>query len=124
MRAHTITTTTRPRGKALLDLIEVRPAHPDDERGLTRLAQLDSARVPPAPLLLAFEGGELRAALSLTTGTAIADPFAPTVWLVELLRARAAPPHRRRTARSEFRRIAAAVRMIGRRGRATAESRA
>jgi hypothetical protein len=123
MRAHTITTTTRPRRKAR-DLIEVRPAHPDDERGLTRLAQLDSARVPPAPLLLAFEGGELRAALSLTTGTAIADPFAPTAWLVELLHARVAAPHGRRTTPSELRRIAAAVRMIGRRGRATAESRA
>jgi hypothetical protein len=106
----------------LTDLIEVRPGHPDDERALIRLAQLDSARVPPAPRLLAFEGGELRAAISLATGAAIADPFAATAWLVELLRARAAPPHRRRTARSVFRPIRAAGRMIGRRGRATAES--
>jgi hypothetical protein len=106
----------------LSDPIEVRPAHPDDERALIRLAQLDSARVPPAPLLLAFEGEELRAAISLATGAAIADPFAPTAWLVELLRARAAPSRPRRTARSAFRRIGAAVRMIGRRRRATAES--
>jgi hypothetical protein len=124
MRAHTITTTTRQSRKALLELIEVRPAHPDDERALTRLAQLDSARVPSAPLLLALEGGELRAALSLATGTAIADPFAQTASLVELLHARAAPPHRRRTTRSAFRRIAVALRMIGRRGRATSESSA
>src|SRR5215218_3248220 len=124
MRAHTITTTTEQSRDALLDLIEVRPAHPDDERALTRLAQLDSARVPSAPLLVAFEGGELRAALSLTTGTAIADPFVPTAWLVEVLRARAAPAHRGRTTRSAFRRIAVAVRVIGRRGGATSESSA
>jgi hypothetical protein len=105
----------------LSDLVEVRPAHPDDQRALTRLSQLDSARVPVEPLLLAFQAGELRAALSLTTGVAIADPFAPTGWLVELLRARAAPPQRHPTRWSDF---PAVVRMIGRRMGVTAESRA
>jgi hypothetical protein len=76
------------------DTIEIRPARPDDERALARLGELDSARVPPGPLLLAFEGGEPRAALSLATGAAIADPFAPTARLVQLLRASAAPGER------------------------------
>jgi hypothetical protein len=50
-------------GDQLTDAIEIRPAHPDDERALTRLGQLDSARVQPDPLLLAFQGEELRAAI-------------------------------------------------------------
>ena len=82
--------------------IEIRPAHAGDERALTRLAQLDSARVPPAPLLLAFEGGELRAAVSLAAGAAIADPFAPTARLIELLRTQAAPRPRRPPTRSRL----------------------
>lgn len=86
----------------LASAIEIRPAHADDERALTRLAQLDSARVPPAPLLLAFEDGELRAAISLATGAAIADPFAPTGRLVELLRTQAAPRPRRPPRRSRL----------------------
>jgi hypothetical protein len=87
------------------DTIEIRPARPDDERALIRLGQLDSARVPPAPLVLAVEGGELRAAISLATGAAIADPFAPTARLVELLRTQAAPPQRRPGTRSGSRLI-------------------
>ncbi len=79
----------------LVNTIEIRPAHPEDERALTRLGQLDSARVPPAPLLLAVEDGELRAAISLATGAAIADPFAHTAQLVELLRTREAPTQQR-----------------------------
>lgn len=89
----------------LADTIEIRPARPDDEPALTRLGQLDSARVPPAPLVLAVEGGELRAAISLATGAAIADPFAPTARLVELLRTQAAPPQRRPGTQSGFRLI-------------------
>ena len=77
------------------DTIEIRSARPDDEPELRRLGELDSARVPPAPVLLAFEGGELRAALSLRTDAAIADPFAPSAPLVKLLRAHAAPPRQR-----------------------------
>jgi hypothetical protein len=89
----------------LADTIEIRPARPDDERELTRLGQLDSARVPPAPLVLAVEGGELRAAISLATGEAIADPFAPTARLIELLRTQLGPPQRRPGTRSRFRLI-------------------
>ena len=87
------------------DTIEIRPARPDDEGALIRLGQLDSASVPAEPLLLAFEGGKLRAAISPATGEAVADPFAPTARLVELLRTQATPPHRRLKTRSRFRLI-------------------
>jgi hypothetical protein len=70
----------------------LRPAYAtnDDERSLHRLATLDSApAAPAAPLLLAEVDGELRAALSLSEGTTVADPFYPSAELVALLRAHA-----------------------------------
>jgi hypothetical protein len=82
--------------------ITIRPAYGDDSCALLRLAALDSASgVPPAPLVVAEVDGELSAALSLTDGSAIADPFRPTAQIVALLRAhvaaaRPAPRRRRR----------------------------
>ncbi len=72
--------------------IVIRPAYPDDHGALQRLAALDSATVPPAPMLVAEAGGELRAALSTVDGASIADPFWPTAELVELLRVHARAP--------------------------------
>jgi len=72
-----------------IESITVRPAYADDERALLTLAALDSAAVPPTPLLVAEVEGELRAALSLRDGSAIADPFHLTGLHLELLRARA-----------------------------------
>ena len=54
-----------------------------------RLAKLDSSEIPPSPLLVAEADGQLRAAVSLRDGTALADPFHPTANIVELLIARA-----------------------------------
>jgi hypothetical protein len=72
--------------------ITIRLSTPDDHLGLTRLAALDSADAPPpGQILLAEVDGELRAALSLTDGSAIADPFHPTLHIIELLRTHAAP---------------------------------
>jgi hypothetical protein len=72
------------------DALTIRFAFPDDALALARLAMIDShEEPPPGPLLLAESGGELRAALSLRDNSVIADPFHPTVALVELLRARA-----------------------------------
>jgi hypothetical protein len=68
--------------------IVIRPARPEDERPLERLAGLDSASVPAAPLLVAEVDGALRAALSLYDGGVIADPFHRTASLVALLVAR------------------------------------
>jgi hypothetical protein len=65
----------------------IRFATDEDEHAVVRLAALDSARVPRGLLVLAEELGELRAALSLTDGRAIADPFRRTAHLVDALRA-------------------------------------
>ncbi|MGH2891607.1 MAG: hypothetical protein ACRDNJ_18495, partial [Solirubrobacteraceae bacterium] len=78
----------------------IRPGYADDELALARVAALDSAPVPPAPLLVAEVDGELRAVLSLRDGSAVADPFHPTAELITLLRAHVelgAAPRRRRT---------------------------
>jgi hypothetical protein len=70
--------------------ITIRPAYADDQLALLRLAALDSADAPPPqPLLLAEVDGELRVALSLSDGSAIADPFSPTAGTVALLRSHA-----------------------------------
>jgi hypothetical protein len=73
----------------LTNTISIRMATPDDAHSVTRLAQLDSAEPPTAPLLLAERDGRLQAALSLRDGTTIADPFAPTAELIALLHVRA-----------------------------------
>jgi hypothetical protein len=75
---------------ASTDSITIRPAYADDERALRRLATLDSAQLPAMPLLIAEVDGEPRAALSLRDGTSIANPFFPTVHLVDLLALHAA----------------------------------
>jgi hypothetical protein len=69
--------------------ITIRRAYADDAVALSRLAALDSAAVPDGPLLLAEVDGELRAALSLSNGSAVADPFYPTLGLLDLLRTHA-----------------------------------
>jgi hypothetical protein len=79
--------------------ITIRPEYPEDELALNRLAISDGAvTAPPRPLLLAEVDGELRAALSLRDGSAIADPFRRTAATVELMRGyarRTAPSQRR-----------------------------
>lgn len=80
--------------------ITIRLALPEDSRALARLAGLDCARVPAGTVLIAETNGQIRAALSLRDRATIADPFHPTVALVQLLVARAAQlrdePRRRR----------------------------
>ena len=53
---------------------------------LWRLAALDDRRAPKAPALLAYVGGELRAAVSIVDGRAVADPFHRTAEIVEILK--------------------------------------
>ena len=72
-----------------VDAITIRPATAGDRDALRRLAILDSATVPVGDLLVADGGGELRAAVAIGSGKAIADPFHPTAGIVVLLRARA-----------------------------------
>ena len=70
--------------------ISIRSAYPDDADALRRLAALDSAPLPQAPVLVADVGGELQAALSLADGGLVADPFVATADLVVLLEVQAA----------------------------------
>jgi hypothetical protein len=62
---------------------------PADQNRLARLAALDSSKPPTQPILLAEVDGQLLAALALSDGTVIADPFHPAADLIDLLRARA-----------------------------------
>jgi hypothetical protein len=71
------------------DATTVRPASAADADALADLAALDSVRVPPGPLLLAEVDDELRAALSLSDGTVISDPFHLSAEYVALLQDRA-----------------------------------
>lgn len=83
--------------------VTLRFASPSDQGPLARLAELDSSTPPAQPVLLAEVDGHLRAALALTDGTVVADPFHPTADLIDLLRARArqlnATPQLRRSRR-------------------------
>ena len=72
------------------DSVVLRLARAEDDADLSRLAALDSARPLSHPALVAEENGALAAALCLSTGRAVADPFVPSLHLVELLRRHAA----------------------------------
>ena len=80
----------------------IRRADLADLAALDRLAALDSKSAPTGDVLVAEVGGELWAALELSSGRAIADPFRPSGELVDLLRMQASPtpaPARRSLAR-------------------------
>ena len=70
--------------------VTMRVAGPQDQAAVARLAALDSQRAPEGDVLVAEIGGELRAAVAIDDGAAIADPFRPTADVVSLLRERAA----------------------------------
>jgi hypothetical protein len=82
--------------------ISIRPFVDSDAQAVRSVAERDSNTVPAGVLLVAEVDGEVRAALSLDTGESVADPFAPSQVLVDLLRTRARqltgahPPRRRR----------------------------
>jgi hypothetical protein len=66
--------------------LTVRPLGEADLARVLRLAELDSAIAPPAPLVGVEENGSLLAAASLATGEMIADPFKRTAAPREMLR--------------------------------------
>jgi hypothetical protein len=73
----------------MTEAITITHSTESDSRHLWRLAALDGQRAPRGPALLAYVDGELRAALGLVDGQAVADPFHPTAELVEMLRLQA-----------------------------------
>jgi hypothetical protein len=70
----------------MTDAITITHSTAADSEDVWRLALLDDRRAPAGPALLAYVDGELRAAVGLVDGRAIADPFHPTAELVEMLR--------------------------------------
>lgn len=71
--------------------VTMRRANIRDDAALERLAQLEGRAIPAEPVLVAEVDGRVLAAVSIADGEAIADPFAPTRHLVEMLRAHAHP---------------------------------
>jgi hypothetical protein len=84
--------------------VTLRLASATDAVKLRRLAQLDTRELTPGPHLVAERDGRLDAAISLTTGAVIANPFERTAELCDLLR-HATPARRRRPAFGPRRRI-------------------
>ena len=72
------------------DEVTIRMAGPADAAALHVLEELDSRRLPQGEVLVAEVGGEVRAALPVDGGDAVADPFRPTAPLIELLAVHAA----------------------------------
>jgi hypothetical protein len=70
----------------MTDAITITHSTAANSEDVWRLALLDDRRAPAGPALLAYVDGELRAAVGLVDGQAIADPFHPTAELVEILR--------------------------------------
>ncbi|MEJ7784784.1 MAG: hypothetical protein WKF96_08275 [Solirubrobacteraceae bacterium] len=67
----------------------LRADRPTDESTLRRLAALDSARPIRGRALVAEVDGRAVAAIGLTDGRVVADPFVKTSEVVELLQVRA-----------------------------------
>ena len=86
----------RQRGRSIgaENSITLRLALASDEHELARLAALDSSKTPARPVLLVLVNRQPLAAISLTDGTVVADPFQRTAELVELLHL--SPTHSRR----------------------------
>jgi hypothetical protein len=68
--------------------ITIRAARAEDKSELARVAGRDTEAMPADPLLVAKVGSDVRAAISLTDGSVIADPFHRTAELVEMLKIR------------------------------------
>lgn len=75
-----------PPASPRLEGVLLRTARADDQVDLIRLAEMDGAPPLAGPALVAEANGLLVAALCLSTGRAVADPFVRSLHLVELLR--------------------------------------
>jgi hypothetical protein len=85
----------RRRSAAEDEPVLIRRAAPADEPAIARLAALDELpELPRGERLIGELGGRVVAALEVCSGRAVADPFAPTGAIVELLGLRAAQVRR------------------------------
>jgi hypothetical protein len=66
--------------------ITIRQATTADTFALRRLAALDDRAALHGEVLVAEQAGEIRAALSVDNDRTVANPFAPTAKLVDMLR--------------------------------------
>jgi hypothetical protein len=66
----------------------IRLATDEDAAALEELARLDSQHVPPSPLMVALSDDHYVAAMSITSGRWIADPYVVSEPAVALLRRR------------------------------------
>jgi len=71
-----------------MPLLTIRRARPEDDQALRALAILDNALPPTGEVLVAQLDGAVVAAISVTDGRSIADPFRPSADTVEILRLR------------------------------------
>ena len=71
------------------DDVILRRSGPGDGPAVSRLARLENRRPASGPYVLAERGGEVVAAVPLSGGSAIADPFMLTADLVAILELRA-----------------------------------
>jgi hypothetical protein len=80
------------------DQVTIRRLNHQDDESVVRLAQLDSSDTPTGELLGAVVDGRLVAALSLSSGEAVANPFMQSDGVRSMLelRARQLSPKRRR----------------------------
>jgi hypothetical protein len=74
---------------AARDDVILRRSGPGDGPAISRLARLDDRRPGVGPYVLAERGGEVVAAMPLSGGSAIANPFMRTADLVAILELRA-----------------------------------
>jgi hypothetical protein len=65
--------------------ITIRQATSDDAFALRRLAALDDRPALRGTVLVAEQAGEIRAALSIDSDRVVANPFAATADLIEML---------------------------------------
>jgi hypothetical protein len=69
----------------MTEAITIRRSSDADRAAIRRLAALDDRPAPRGAAMLAFVGDELRAALPLSNGAVVADPFHLTDGLVRVL---------------------------------------
>jgi hypothetical protein len=72
------------------DSVAVRVARPDDDAAIRRVAALDGKEVPEGVTLVAEADNEIIAALPISGGEPVADPFRWTADVVALMKMRAA----------------------------------